>query len=140
MKPVLTPQEAGELDRATQDRGVSAADLMERAGRAVARAAVEVAGGGYGRRAVVLCGKGNNGGDGFVAARHLAREGMRVEVVGVDAAAAGSGAGRPGQAAGGCCHAGAGQPGSPVVRLFSCSWTAHRRRSSSRSSGSDITR
>ena len=41
MKPVLTPQEASELDRATQDRGVSAADLMERAGRAVARAAVE---------------------------------------------------------------------------------------------------
>ena len=92
MKPVLTPQEASELDRASQDRGVSAADLMERAGRAVARAAIEVAGGGYGRRAVVLCGKGNNGGDGFVAARHLAREGMRVEVVTVDAASAGTGA------------------------------------------------
>ena len=65
---------------------MSAADLMERAGRAVARAAVEVAGGVYGRRALVVCGKGNNGGDGFVAARHLAREGMRVDVVMVDAA------------------------------------------------------
>jgi len=91
MKPVLTPQEAADLDRATQDRGVSAADLMERAGRAVAHAAVEVAGGVYGRRAVVVCGKGNNGGDGFVAARHLAREGMRVDVVVVEAAATGSG-------------------------------------------------
>ena len=90
MKPVLTPQEAADLDRATMDRGVSAADLMERAGRAVARAAVEVAGGIYGRRAVVVCGKGNNGGDGFVAARHLAREGMRVDVVVVEAAATGA--------------------------------------------------
>ena len=69
MRPVLTPQEARELDRATQQRGVSALDLMERAGRAVARGAAEAAGGVYGRRAVVVCGRGNNGGDGFVAAR-----------------------------------------------------------------------
>ncbi|MDH5225223.1 MAG: bifunctional ADP-dependent NAD(P)H-hydrate dehydratase/NAD(P)H-hydrate epimerase, partial [Actinomycetota bacterium] len=78
MKPVLTPDEAMDLDRASQARGVPAVDLMERAGRAVARAAIEVAAGVYGRRAVVLCGKGNNGGDGLVAARHLARAGMRV--------------------------------------------------------------
>ena len=81
MKPVLTPEEASELDRASQARGVSAADLMERAGRAVARGAIEVAGGSYGRRALVMCGKGNNGGDGLVAARHLRRAGMRVDVV-----------------------------------------------------------
>ena len=81
MRPVLTPEEAGELDRETQARGVPAAELMERAGRAVARAAVDVAGGVYGRRAVVLCGRGNNGGDGFVAARHLARAGVRVDVI-----------------------------------------------------------
>jgi NAD(P)H-hydrate epimerase len=53
---------------------------MERAGAAVARAALELAGGGYGRRAVVVAGKGNNGGDGFVAARYLAQWGMRVHV------------------------------------------------------------
>ncbi len=81
MKPVLTPAEASALDRATQDEGVTAEALMERAGEAVARAAVEVAGGVYGRRAVVICGSGNNGGDGFVAARHLARLGIRVDVV-----------------------------------------------------------
>src|SRR5207237_477343 len=46
-----------------------------------ARAAVAVAGGAYGRRAVVVCGKGNNGGDGLVAARHLERSGMGVRVI-----------------------------------------------------------
>lgn len=88
MKPVLTPEEAGALDRATQDAGIPAEILMERAGRAVARAAVDLVGGVYGRRAVVVCGKGNNGGDGLVAARHLARWGMRVVVVAVEGTAA----------------------------------------------------
>src|SRR5688572_8116852 len=85
MKAVLTPREAAELDRETQARGISTVDLMERAGRAVARATAEVAGGTYGRRAVRVCGPGNNGGDGIVAARHLARMGMRVDVVAVEA-------------------------------------------------------
>jgi hydroxyethylthiazole kinase-like uncharacterized protein yjeF len=87
MKPVLTPQEARDLDRETQARGVPALDLMERAGRAVARGAAEAAGGTYGRRAVVVCGRGNNGGDGFVSARHLARDGMRVDVLEIEPAA-----------------------------------------------------
>ena len=86
MKPVLTPEEASELDRQTQAGGILAADLMERAGRAVARAARELAGGAYGRRAVVVCGKGNNGGDGLVAARHLGRWGVRTTVVLLEAA------------------------------------------------------
>ena len=88
MKPILTPEEAGALDRAAQDAGTPAEVLMERAGRAVARAAVDLVGGVYGRRAVVVCGKGNNGGDGLVAARHLARWGMRVAVVAVEPTAA----------------------------------------------------
>jgi NAD(P)H-hydrate epimerase len=86
MKPVLTPEEAIELDRATQARGIPASELMERAGRAVARAARELAGGTYGRRAVVVCGKGNNGGDGLVAARQLSRWGIRTTVVLLEAA------------------------------------------------------
>ena len=81
MKPVLTPAEAVELDRAAQARGIAAEDLMERAGRAVAQATIDLLGGTYGRRAVVVCGKGNNGGDGLVAARHLARQGMNVAAV-----------------------------------------------------------
>jgi hydroxyethylthiazole kinase-like uncharacterized protein yjeF len=81
VKPVLTPEEAAALDRETQAGATTAEALMERAGRAVARAARELAGGTYGRRAVVVCGKGNNGGDGLVAARQLGRWGMRTTVV-----------------------------------------------------------
>ena len=51
---------------------------MERAGAAVARACLDLLGGAYGRRVVVVCGTGNNGGDGAVAARYLARRGVRV--------------------------------------------------------------
>ena len=69
--PLLTSDEARALEDAAVARGTSVETLMERAGYAVARAAADVAGGAYGRRAVVVCGKGNNAGDGFVAARHL---------------------------------------------------------------------
>src|SRR5262249_62357761 len=64
--------------------GVSVLSLMESAGAAVARAATIVAGGAYGRRAVVVCGKGNNGGDGLVTARLLERAGMGVTVALLD--------------------------------------------------------
>ena len=83
MKPVLSPAESAALDSESQARGVSVESLMENAGRAVARETLLVAGGAYGRRAVVVCGKGNNGGDGLVAARQLARMGMRVAVFGL---------------------------------------------------------
>lgn len=81
MRPILSPAEASALDRAAQELGVPALRLMENAGREVANAAVRLAGGRYGRRAVVVCGRGNNGGDGFVAARHLASSGMGVAVL-----------------------------------------------------------
>jgi NAD(P)H-hydrate epimerase len=80
MKPLLTPDEARALDAATQAAGTSAAVLMERAGAEVARSCLDLLGGAYGRRVVVACGKGNNGGDGFVTARHLARAGVRVSM------------------------------------------------------------
>ena len=81
MKPILSPAEASALDGAAQERGIAAETLMENAGREVAGAAVRLAGGTYGRRAVVVAGKGNNGGDGLVAARYLDAWGMRVTVV-----------------------------------------------------------
>lgn len=90
--PILTPAESGELDRRSAERGVTVNTLMENAGRAVASAVVNVLGGTYGRRAVVVCGKGNNGGDGLVAARHLQRRGLAVTVLLVEAPAAYRGA------------------------------------------------
>lgn len=69
---ILTSAEMRETDRRTaEDFGVSLESLMERAGEAVARFCGEV----YpeAKRVVVVCGRGNNGGDGLVAARYLRR-------------------------------------------------------------------
>ena len=77
MRPVITPLEAGRLD---QNSTVPIGTLMERAGRAVALAAVEM-GAAYGTRVSVLAGPGNNGGDGYVAARLLRERGVGVEIL-----------------------------------------------------------
>ncbi|MDP9295405.1 MAG: NAD(P)H-hydrate dehydratase [Actinomycetota bacterium] len=76
MLPVLTPSEASALDAAAAARGISTHSLMERAGYAVAVEAARVAGGRTGRRVLVVAGKGNNGGDGTVAARVMSGWGM----------------------------------------------------------------
>ena len=73
---LLTPDEMGQADRLAA-RLISSATLMENAGRAVAREAVRRFGPS---RTVVLCGPGNNGGDGYVAARLLAAEGWPIGV------------------------------------------------------------
>ena len=76
MKPVVTAAEMRALDRATvEEVGLSGLVLMETAGRAVATAARELQGGVRGHVAVV-CGPGNNGGDGYVAARVLREAGL----------------------------------------------------------------
>ena len=77
MIPVVTPARMTEIDAAAPE---PTEVLIERAGAAVARAAVEMMGGRYGRRVVVLAGPGNNGADGRVAARRLRRRGVRVNV------------------------------------------------------------
>ncbi len=90
MLPVLRPSEMADADRRTIEAGTPGEVLMERAGSAVAFAVRRLLGGTYGRRAVVFCGGGNNGGDGLVAARLLRGWGVRVEVVMLRGGEAGS--------------------------------------------------
>jgi hydroxyethylthiazole kinase-like uncharacterized protein yjeF len=78
MIELLTTDEMAQADRRTIASGTPGADLMEKAGAAVARAALRRH--PPGSRVAVVAGPGNNGGDGFVAARHLAAAGMRVRV------------------------------------------------------------
>ncbi len=82
---LLTP---AEMDRADAGCGVAPDVLMERAGWAVARAARR-----FGPcRTLVLCGPGNNGGDGYVAARLLAEAGWPVQVAALTPPGAGAAA------------------------------------------------
>lgn len=76
MQLVITPEESNRLDTASSE---PVEVLMERAGLGVALTAVRM-GVGYGSRVVVLAGAGNNGGDGYVAARYLAQRGVGVTV------------------------------------------------------------
>jgi hydroxyethylthiazole kinase-like uncharacterized protein yjeF len=76
VKPVLTASEYGRVDKGYEGDLTQA---MDRAGYAVALAAGR-RGTGYGNRVVVLAGPGNNGGDGYVAARYLKSRGAAVEV------------------------------------------------------------
>lgn len=86
MLAVVTPEEMRAVDAAAPE---PVEVLIERAGAAVARAAVSMMSGAYGRRVIVLAGPGNNGADGRAAARRLERRGVRVRVV--DARDAGAG-------------------------------------------------
>jgi ADP-dependent NAD(P)H-hydrate dehydratase / NAD(P)H-hydrate epimerase len=79
MLEVLTTQEMGEADRLTIAGGTAGIELMENAGRAVADAVA--ARHPPGTRIAVVAGPGNNGGDGFVAARLLAERGYRARVL-----------------------------------------------------------
>lgn len=85
MRPMLTPEEMARADRATIASGTPQSVLVERAGAAVAWHARRMLGGGYGRRVVVVCGKGNNGADGRVAARRLREWGVRTDVFALEA-------------------------------------------------------
>lgn len=85
MQPVFSVAEMRALDRrAVAELGIPGATLMENAGRGAARSIAHAVGllgmPRRGARVVVVCGKGGNGGDGFVVARYLKRAGHRVEV------------------------------------------------------------
>lgn len=77
---ILTADEMRQTDQATtRSFGISMATLMENAGAAVARfVRTQYA---SAQRITVVCGTGNNGGDGFVAARHLSSNGLDVAVL-----------------------------------------------------------
>lgn len=78
---IVTAEQMREIDRkAIEERGLPGLTLMENAGRAVADAALRITEGYPDRPILVVCGRGNNGGDGFVAARHLAEMGRTVRV------------------------------------------------------------
>lgn len=82
MIPVVTPEHMRRVDAAA---GESLDTLVARAGEAVARVAVELLGGTYGRTVSVLAGPGNNGADGRVAAERLRARGVRVHVLATEA-------------------------------------------------------
>lgn len=77
MRPILTAAAMREAEQAAITAGTSVEMLMERAGAALAEAVYRFAGK---LPVLVLVGPGNNGGDGYVAARHLAARGIPVRV------------------------------------------------------------
>jgi hydroxyethylthiazole kinase-like uncharacterized protein yjeF len=76
-RPILTAGAMRSAEQAAIDGGTAVDQLMERAGAALAEAAIRFAGP---IPVLILCGPGNNGGDGYVAARHLQQRGVDVSV------------------------------------------------------------
>ena len=77
---IVSAAEMRAIDRATSERfGVASLTLMEDAGTAVADYVLSHY--STAKRVVIFCGKGNNGGDGYVAARRLHRQGKKIQVI-----------------------------------------------------------
>lgn len=79
--PVVTAAQMREMDRVTiEEIGVPGVVLMEVAGRGATEVVESLAPGLFSWRVAILCGAGNNGGDGYVMARHLRLRGAEVQV------------------------------------------------------------
>lgn len=74
----VTAVEMKQLEQRADAAGLSYRQMMENAGAAAARLALRAV--PEAKSAAIFCGKGNNGGDGFVAARHLANAGLAVRL------------------------------------------------------------
>ncbi|MFH1239535.1 MAG: NAD(P)H-hydrate epimerase [bacterium] len=75
----VTAEQMRQIDRrAIQEFGIPGVVLMENAGRAVSREVMALLGDSSRSTVVIFCGKGNNGGDGYVVARHLLNKGLKV--------------------------------------------------------------
>jgi hydroxyethylthiazole kinase-like uncharacterized protein yjeF len=95
-RPILTAAEMRAAEEAVIAAGVSTEQLMERAGASLAEAALRFAGP---LETLLICGPGNNGGDGYVAARHLHDRGVKVRVAAL------------------------GEPGTPAARWARGAWS-----------------
>jgi ADP-dependent NAD(P)H-hydrate dehydratase / NAD(P)H-hydrate epimerase len=79
---LVTASEIKEMDRLTiNEIGIPGAVLMENAARGASRIFLEYFNPDHGAQVVIICGKGNNGGDGFAMARLLAASGLKVVIV-----------------------------------------------------------
>ncbi len=74
----ITPEEMAQREREASARGITVADLMENAGRGIARTTQARFRPIRGKKIVIVAGLGNNGGDGMVAGRYLALDGASV--------------------------------------------------------------
>src|SRR5829696_9713847 len=83
MQKVLSAEEMREVDRLTTEKyGIPSILLMENAAHAAARVITEKLGGSVkGKTILILCGKGNNGGDGAATARLLHGEGAIIHLI-----------------------------------------------------------
>ncbi|WP_370326883.1 NAD(P)H-hydrate dehydratase [Euzebya sp.] len=81
MIPLFLPSQVQAMDARAFERGVDPAALMDLAAGHLARGVLRVADRRHGLRVALVCGKGNNGGDGIAAARHLAARGASPTVV-----------------------------------------------------------
>jgi NAD(P)H-hydrate epimerase len=80
--PIMTRNEVRNFDSwAINELGIPGVVLMENAGRSCAEFIIEKLSQFSGPRVCIFCGKGNNGGDGYVIARHLVNSGFKVKVV-----------------------------------------------------------
>ena len=81
-RPILIAEAMRAAEQAAIEGGTSVEQLMERAGAALAEAVYRFAGP---VQTLILCGPGNNGGDGYVAARYLADRGVKVRIAALSA-------------------------------------------------------